>query len=170
MVNKVTTARLLRRMPWVMRLANSVYHYTRPRFTGGVVGVVINEAGEILLAEHVYHPAHPWGLPGGWVDRHEPPEQAVAREFREELSLTIEVGPVIALARTTPTHWNCAYLCQPIGTVGALCSELLDYRWCAPEQLPPLSSFHDYAVRCALHLLAGRTGAPPAFEHSTGTL
>lgn len=169
-MNKVATAHLLRRAPWVMRAAHGVYKHTRPRFTGGVVGVVMNEAGEILLAEHVYHPILPWGLPGGWVDRHEPPEHAVARELREELSLTVEVGPVVALAQTTPTHWNCAYLCRPTGNIGALCSELLAYRWCAPELLPPLSLFHAYAVQCALHQLAGLLWSPPIFNQSTGTL
>jgi len=52
----------------------------------GVAGAVIDERGRILLVKHSYSPG--WRLPGGGVDRGEPPQDAVLRELREEVGLT----------------------------------------------------------------------------------
>jgi 8-oxo-dGTP pyrophosphatase MutT (NUDIX family) len=52
----------------------------------GVAGVVIGEDGKVLLVRHRYMTG--WQLPGGGVDRAEPPEQAIRRELGEEVGLT----------------------------------------------------------------------------------
>lgn len=44
----------------------------------------------------IVHPAHahaPWALPGGAVELHEAPTEAVQREVREELGLTVRIRP-----------------------------------------------------------------------------
>lgn len=134
------------RYPWVMGAAQKIWRIARPRFSVGAVGVVLNEAHEILLVEHVFHPYHPWGLPGGWVEANEDPAQAVGRELREELELDVEVGPVVGAQRVFNGHLDLAYLCFPRGSVGKLCFELLDYRWVKPDNLPPTHAFHQFAI------------------------
>jgi 8-oxo-dGTP pyrophosphatase MutT (NUDIX family) len=74
-----------------------------PRQYVGAVGVVFDEAGQVLLVEHVFRPNGNWGLPGGWIKRGENPVQAVKREIQEELELTIEVKQLL--------------LCEPQGVV-----------------------------------------------------
>ncbi|MDG2523632.1 NUDIX domain-containing protein [Caulobacter segnis] len=75
--------------------------FTRPLFkvfsratrsmTLGVRGLVVNEAGWILLVEHTYLPG--WYLPGGGVERGETAEAALAREMEEEAGVRLEGRP-----------------------------------------------------------------------------
>jgi ADP-ribose pyrophosphatase YjhB (NUDIX family) len=51
----------------------------------GVAALVLDAEGRILLVRHGYNPG--WRLPGGGVDRGEPPVEAVLRELREEVGL-----------------------------------------------------------------------------------
>jgi ADP-ribose pyrophosphatase YjhB (NUDIX family) len=58
--------------------------FEQPRLT--VDAVVRNAEGEVLLIERKHEPRG-WALPGGFVDRGETLEQAVARELEEETGL-----------------------------------------------------------------------------------
>lgn len=144
-------ASFLQRFPWMVAFAQTVWRIKQPKFSAGVVGVVFDETGRVLLVEHVLHPYAPWGLPGGWVDRRENPSETVAREMLEELKLTIEVGPVL-LAQIDYNHMDLAYLCYAKGTIGTLSRELLDYGWYDPASLPRLHRFHYHAIQSALKL------------------
>jgi len=145
-------ATTIRRAPWLATTARFFWRIRQARFTAGVAGVVLNESGDVLLVEHVFHPYLPWGLPGGWVDRREDPAQALQREMQEELQLNVEVGPVLILKVDYGNHIDVAYLCRPSGTIGKLSNELLGYRWVNPADLPELHSFHKRAIRRALEL------------------
>lgn len=52
----------------------------------GVAGAVFDEGGRVLLVRQRYMTG--WRLPGGGVDRGEPPQAAILRELREEVGLT----------------------------------------------------------------------------------
>lgn len=144
---------VVRRAPWLVYMGRIVWRIRQPRFTAGVVGVVFNHSGQVLLVEHVFHPHNPWGLPGGWVDRHEDPAETVRRELREELELDVEVGPVLLAKIDFGDHVDLAFLCTMRGDVGKLSLELLDYRWTDPPELPRLHSFHYQAIQRALAIL-----------------
>ncbi|MFZ3560823.1 NUDIX domain-containing protein [Streptomyces sp. BH055] len=47
-----------------------------------------DHSGRVLLVNPTYKPG--WDLPGGMAEANEPPEEAVRRELREELGLTIQ--------------------------------------------------------------------------------
>lgn len=52
----------------------------------------------LLLAQRAFKPKQgAWGLPGGFIDYGERPEEALVREMREELGVTIQVNKLIAL-------------------------------------------------------------------------
>lgn len=149
-----SVATAIRRAPWLAVTARFFWRIRQARFTAGVAGVVFNESGDVLLVEHVFHPYLPWGLPGGWVDHREDPASALQREMREELELTVEIGPVLILKVDYGNHIDVAYLCYPSGTIGKLSSELLGYRWVDPTNLPQIHSFHKRAIQRALELIS----------------
>ena len=143
-------ANIVQRAPWLVYGARRLWRIRQTKFTAGAVGVILNANGEILLVEHVFHPVHPWGLPGGWVDHNEKPAETVQRELAEELDLSVQVGPLLLLDITFGNHIDLAYLCATNDQVGQLSDELLAYRWVTPDNLPRLHRFHYQAVQAAL--------------------
>jgi ADP-ribose pyrophosphatase YjhB (NUDIX family) len=142
-------AHVLRRYPWIVVAGRWVWRLARPKFSCGVVGVVFDTTGQVLMVEHVFHPYHPWGLPGGWVERREDPTVSLQREFHEELGLEVTVGPVVAVGTEFANHIDLAYLCFTQSQVGSLSFELLSYRWFDPAALPVTHTFHARAVQQA---------------------
>lgn len=79
----------------LLRLADTarrlVWRVLGPR-TVGIRGLVVDGDGRVLLVRHSYgRPA--WHLPGGGVKRRESLRQALDRELREEVAVTV-TGPV----------------------------------------------------------------------------
>lgn len=76
-------------------------------FFGPVAAVgalVVDESGKLLLVRRARDPGKgKWGLPGGFVDRNETIEQALAREVLEETKLRLTD---IDLLMTYPNHYN----------------------------------------------------------------
>ena len=64
-------------------------NFFAPRQPIGVLAVVVNADGHILVAQHATRPHEPWGLPGGWLARREVPERGVLREVGEELGIPV---------------------------------------------------------------------------------
>lgn len=145
-------AQLLKAVPWAAAIGIWLVRSFRGRFTAGVVGVILNSKGDLLLVEHVFHPTCAWGLPGGWIERGESPAEALRREVREELGMEMDVLSLL-LIEPDPwyrSHLDIAYLCRTSGAVAHLSPELLDYRWMSADVLPPLVPFHRAAVEQAL--------------------
>ncbi len=144
---KRTVAGIFRRLPWLGVAGQRMWALAQARYTVGAVGVVLDESGRVLLLEHVFHPTYPWGLPGGWVGRHESPEIAVVRELREETGLEVKVEmPLRIELGVIPSHLDMAFLCSLVGGQICLSSEILAYQWADREALPPLFPFHSGAI------------------------
>jgi ADP-ribose pyrophosphatase YjhB (NUDIX family) len=143
-------AQIIRRTPALMLLPYYTYRFFQPKYSVGVIGVVMNGEGKILLVEHVFHPRLPWSLPGGWINFNEDPAEAVERELSEELSLTVDAHRLLLMERTQFNHLDIAYLCQAKSEIGTLSYELLAYKWFAPDELPQLHGFHYQAIQRAL--------------------
>ncbi|QXJ26343.1 NUDIX domain-containing protein [Actinomadura graeca] len=102
-------------------------------------GIVRDDHGRILLLRHRLWPAYrAWGLPGGYIEAGERPEDAVIREIREETSLTAEVaGPPVHLAGGYRYRVEVYYDARVAG--GRLhldTAEILEARWCPLDALP----------------------------------
>jgi ADP-ribose pyrophosphatase YjhB (NUDIX family) len=114
------------------------------------VGVVLDDAGRVLVVEHVFHPRTPWGLPGGWLESGESPSVGLTREIAEETGLEVEVlRPLLVdIARYGGRHLDIAYLCAARGDVSALklSREILDYNWVQPGAAPRMVDFHQAAM------------------------
>ena len=123
-------------------LARLYWKVVRPK-TFGVKGVVVRPGDDrVLLVRHAYGDTSIWGLPGGgYRPRREPAADAVVREIREELALTVTAPVVLGEYRTdaqgkrdTVTIFTCSVEDEPV----TLSDELAEARWFSPEQIAAL--------------------------------
>jgi len=98
---KKTIGLIWEKMPYFLRL--QVIRATQQKFTVSVAAIVTNERGEILLLNHILRPFSSWGIPGGFVEAGEQPENAVRREIREETGLELTAVEMIRV-RTINRH------------------------------------------------------------------
>lgn len=111
---------------------------THAKFMVGVTGVVRDDAGRVLLLRHRMWPEdRPWGLPTGCAVKGEDFGATVVREVREETGLEVEPGPLVHLRSGYRLRVEVAYEATLIGgdlTIDPF--EILEARWCAPDDLP----------------------------------
>ncbi|MEM9772990.1 MAG: NUDIX domain-containing protein [Chloroflexota bacterium] len=118
-----------------------------PNHRVGVNVVCFDQNNRILMLNHVFHPLSPWGLPGGWMDRNETPDQCGLRELREETGITdATIQQTLAYFRNPgPDHLNIIMLAelneiQPQVEIDH--SEIVDFKWITPEMVPDSITFH----------------------------
>jgi 8-oxo-dGTP pyrophosphatase MutT (NUDIX family) len=80
------------------RLRHVWWFVVRPRSLG-VLALVVDQHGHVLLVEHTYRRG--WYLPGGGVHRKEGLAEALRRELREEVGVTPTGEP-----RLHGVYWN----------------------------------------------------------------
>lgn len=129
-------ASVWRRLP--RRARSFVLHRTQASFLCGVVGIVTDDEGRVLMLEHRFRVPHAWGLPGGFLKRGERPELGLARELREETGIAIEVRPDIVHTIYERGPGMVTLVLEARHASGELRfgAELLGGRWCAPDALP----------------------------------
>jgi len=117
---------LYRRLP--RRLSALAVRALKPTYPIGVVAVVFNARGQVLVLKHTYH--NPvWRLPGGLMDYRESPEETAVREVREEANCSVRpIGVVGAsvLAFTFDVAVVCGLVEQRPFVVNA---EVVDATW-----------------------------------------
>ena len=103
-------------------------------------GAVVEDGeGRVLLLNHVFRKGSGWGIPGGFLDAGEHPEEALRRELREETGLEIE-SPQLVFIRThkRPQQIEIVYRCRARDPESAGKSNLEIKRlgWFPPDALP----------------------------------
>jgi 8-oxo-dGTP diphosphatase len=73
--------KVLRR--WSVRLTNA-------RFTVTAAGIISNSEDRVLLLKHRFRTGSGWGIPGGFIEADEQPEEGLRRELREEIGLELQ--------------------------------------------------------------------------------
>lgn len=109
-----------------------------------VVGAAIfNDEGKCLATRRAAHVSTPlkWEFPGGKLEPGETPQQALAREIKEELTLDVEVGEYISMG-IAPQSKNVqirldVYHARLKGGQLTL-SDHDQYKWCTREELAEL--------------------------------
>jgi 8-oxo-dGTP diphosphatase len=67
---------------------------------GTAAALITSPSGEVLLVKPNYRDH--WSLPGGILEKDEPPHEGCAREVREEIGLNVPVGPLLTVAWIAP--------------------------------------------------------------------
>ena len=115
---------------WSVRLVE-------PRFTVTAGAVVIDKEGRVLLLKHVFRAGSGWGIPGGFIEKGEQPEEAVRRELEEEIGLRLAVAE-LAFVRTLkrPQQVEIIFCCRPQGEFAPRSVEIKSAEWFAPGAWP----------------------------------
>lgn len=90
-----------RYFPFPRGVRSRIMRTVNDRFLVGVMVVVLDEHGRLLLVRNTYDPRFSWGLPGGWMGRDEQPEACIRREVYEETGYELEVDHLLG-TRTHP--------------------------------------------------------------------
>ena len=139
------------------RLRRAWWRVARP-VSVGVLALVVDGAGRVLLVEHTYRRG--WYLPGGGVKRKEGLDDALRRELREEVGVEPTVEP-----RLHGVYWNfregksdyvVVYAVERWERKPAKSFEIEDSRFFAPDELPEDTS--NPARRRVGEHAAGMTG------------
>ena len=122
----------------------------QPKFTVSVTGIITNEAGQVLLLDHLLRPGSGWGPPGGFVERGEQPEAALRREIKEETTLALANVQLIR-TRTFKRHIEIIYTAKAVGEARAVSREIRSLQWFEIDDIPGEMSLDlQFAIRNAL--------------------
>ena len=104
----------------------------------GVSAIAEDGQGRVLLVRHSYRPG--WHLPGGGVERGEPPEAAAMRELEEETGLAESAPPEFVALYTRRvfwlTHLIALYRVRNVRVEFRPNWEIREIMFCDPEHLP----------------------------------
>ena len=120
--------RRLRR--WTMRLSH-------PRFAVTAGAVITDNQGRVLLLKHRFRPGTGWGMPGGFMQEGEQPEETLRRELREEVGLEVEkVELFTTRAFKVPRQVEIVFTARAIGDTNELNFEIQKAAWFFLNELP----------------------------------
>lgn len=111
---KTLLLRIWRRLPeWLQwRLSWKLAQ----KYLVGVMAVVFDERGRVLLFHHTYRVEHPWALPGGWLKAGEDPARAIEREVREESALEVRARqPIFVGGNEEVPRVDLVFACERVG-------------------------------------------------------
>ena len=124
---------------------------TQTKFTVSVAAVVMDAEGKVLLLDHVFRPGSGWGIPGGFVNQGEQPEQAIRRELEEETGLRLE-NIKLFRARILKSHVEFIFEAQAKGIGEVSSREILAVEWFALGEMPEeMSAMQKATVREVLN-------------------
>jgi 8-oxo-dGTP diphosphatase len=110
---------------------------THPRFAVTVGAVITDAGGRVLLLKHRFRPGAGWGMPGGFMEAGELPEETLRRELREEIGLEIEQAKLLTVrAFKQPRQVEIVFSCQAIGNPDQLSFEIQKAGWFYLGDLP----------------------------------
>lgn len=122
------------------------------KFTVSAAGIITNDAGEVLLLDHVLRPDSGWGIPGGFMDLGEQPEAAFRREIIEETGIEVR-DVVLHRIRTLRRHIEVIFVAKGVGEPRVMSREIRRLGWFAVDALPSeMSLDQQFLITKALKL------------------
>lgn len=120
-------------MPSAVRL--KIIRTTQSTFTASAGALVTNSKKEILLLDHVLRPKDGWGMPGGFMNYGEQPEQTVSREIMEEVGLELKNIKMLRV-RTISRHIEILFSAEAEGEPAVMSREIKSADWFALDKIP----------------------------------
>lgn len=115
---------------WTVRLSH-------PRFAVTAGALITDASGRVLLLKHRFRPGAGWGMPGGFIEAGEQPEEALRRELREEVGLEVEKLKLFTTrAFKTPNQIEIVFTARAVGDTNQLSFEIQKAAWFYPGDLP----------------------------------
>lgn len=108
---------------------------SQKKFTSSVAAIIINKDKEVLLLDHVLRATSNWGIPGGFLEHFEHPDEAIKREINEETGLELE-NVTLYSVRTIQRHIEILFLAEPKGTAEVKSREINRLGWFTVDNLP----------------------------------
>lgn len=105
-------------------------------FTASAAGIILNEAGQVLLLNHILRPVSGWGMPGGFMNVGEQPEAAFRREIREETGLELQ-DVRLSRIRTLHRHMEIIFVAKSNGKASVNSREITELGWFDVDNMPP---------------------------------
>lgn len=120
-------------LPW--RLRKKIVRITQAKFTVSSAAVITNEKGEVLVLNHLLRPVSGWGLPGGFMEHGEQPEDGIRREIREETGIELKSLKMFRI-RTMNTHVEMLFSAKAAGMPEVKSREITGFGWFTMETMP----------------------------------
>jgi ADP-ribose pyrophosphatase YjhB (NUDIX family) len=116
--------------------------YANPKPTA--TALVVDDHGRLLLTRRAVEPfIGAWDLPGGFVEEHEHPLDALRRELREETGFEIEPKEFLGVwmdryggDSTAETTLNLFWTARLLGGEPRAADDVAELGWFAPDDLP----------------------------------
>ena len=131
---KKLAAKIWKKLPPVVRM--TVIRLTQKKFTASVGAVVTDKSGKILLLDHLLRPGSGWGMPGGFIEHGEQPEEALKRELCEETGLELK-NIELFRARIISRHIEFIFRAEAgEGKAEVKSREIKQVKWFEPDEVP----------------------------------
>lgn len=132
---KELLSKLWRSVPPALR--RRTMRLTQTRFTVTAAAIIVDENNRALLLQHRFRAGNGWGIPGGFIEAHEHPHEAVRRELREEIGLEVEDLQLFS-TRTfkTARQIEILFRCRAKGSATPKSIEITKAAWFSADELP----------------------------------
>lgn len=108
-----------------------------PKFVVGVLAVIFDDEGRVLLLKHTYRPEYPWGLPGGWLKAGEGAAGGIERELLEETGFVVRAGhPLMVGGDGRRPRLDLVFSCEYRSGTFRPSAEVSEARFFEPSALP----------------------------------
>ena len=112
-----------------------IIRVTQDKFTVSAAAVILNEKDEVLILNHALRFYSGWGLPGGFIERGEQPEDGIRREIREETGIELESLRLLHV-RVIDGHLEMIFASRAVGEPEVKSREILELGWFNRETWP----------------------------------